>query len=161
VAAGASLTPVWTNFATRSNELGADDTSSGRGRFIEPYLFMADRLSSDPRTLESGLGPGNGKLDTDRTGQLVMNPVVKATVEYGLVVGVMWMLFLHYCVLRTGMPFVVAVVAIIQYDFLNGALLVPLHLLYCWILAAAHAPQPAVSNAAMPSRPPHLTPASA
>lgn len=138
VAAGTSFTPVWTNFASRSGELGADDTSSGRGRFVEPYLFMAERLSSSARTLVSGLGPGNGKLDTDRTGQLVMNPVVKATVEYGLVAGVLWMIFVHVGVLCTAMPFVAAFVVLVQYDLLNGSLLVPLNLLYCWILAGAH-----------------------
>ena len=137
VAVGASFTPVWTNFAKRSAEIGGEDTSSGRGRFVEPYLFMADRLS-DRRTLISGLGPGNGKLDRDRTGQLVMNPLVKATVEYGLVAGILWMLFIHACVLRTSMPFVVAFVVMFQYDFLNGSLLVPIHLLYCWVLAGAH-----------------------
>jgi hypothetical protein len=139
VAVGTSFTPVWTNFAKRSAEIGAEDTSSGRGRFVEPYLFMVDRLSSDQRTLVSGLGPGNGKLDRDRTGQLVMNPLVKATVEYGLIAGILWMLFIHGCVLRTRMPFAAAFVVIIQYDFLNGSLLVPIHLLYCWVLAGAHA----------------------
>jgi hypothetical protein len=139
VAVGTSFTPVWTNFAKRSAEIGGEDTSSGRGRFVEPYLFMVDRLSSNQRTLISGLGPGNGKLDRDRTGQLVMNPVVKATVEYGLAAGILWMLFIHGCVLRTRMPFVAAFVVLLQYDFLNGSLLVPIHLLYCWILAGAHA----------------------
>ncbi|MBB3911816.1 hypothetical protein [Sphingomonas desiccabilis] len=139
VAVGTSFTPVWTNFAKRSAEIGGEDTSSGRGRFVEPYLFMVERLSSDKRTLLAGLGPGNGKFDRDRTGQLVMNPLVKATVEYGLIAGMLWMVFIHGCVLRTRMPFVAAFVVIIQYDFLNGSLLVPLHLLYCWVLAGAHA----------------------
>ncbi len=138
VAVGASFTPVWDNFARRSGEISGEDSTSGRGRFIEPYSFMIERLASDRRTLKSGIGPGNGKLDLDRTGQLVMNPLVKAVVEYGLFTGLLWMLFVHGCVLRTRMPFIVAFAVLVQYDLLNGALLVPLHMLYCWVLAGAH-----------------------
>ncbi|MGU3316931.1 hypothetical protein ACLBWH_15400 [Sphingomonas sp. M6A6_1c] len=138
VAIGTSFTPVWDNFARRSGEIGGEDSTSGRGRFVEPYLFMIDRLSADRPTLISGIGPGNGKRDLDRTGQLVMNPLVKAIVEYGLVTGMVWMLFVHICIVRTRMPFVVAFVVLVQYDVLNGALLVPLHLLYCWTLAGTH-----------------------
>lgn len=137
VAAAASLTPVWTNFAHRSGELDSDH-SSGNGRFVEPYQFMVDRIANDRRALVAGIGPGNGKLDDARTQQLVMNPVVKAVVEYGLVAGIAWMAFIHGCVLRTRAPAVAALVVLIQYDVLNGALLVPIHLVYCYVLAAAH-----------------------
>lgn len=138
VAVGARFTPVWHNFAARSGEVGGEDVSSGNGRFVEPYVFMADRLAADGRTLVSGIGPGNGKYDRDRTAKLVMNPLVKAVVEYGLPTGVVWMVFIHGCVLRGAMPFVVVYMTLVQYDFLNGSLLVPLNLLYCWVLAAAH-----------------------
>ena len=136
-AAGASQTPVWHNFSKRSGELTTEH-SSGNGRMVEPYTFMADRIANNRRTLVSGIGPGNGKLDLDRTSQLVINPISKAVVEYGLVAGLLWMLLLHLSVIRTAAPGVAAFVVLIQYDFLNGALIVPIHLVYCYVLAAAY-----------------------
>lgn len=136
-AAGASQTPVWHNFSKRSSELTVRN-SSGNGRMVEPYTFMADRIANNRRTLISGLGPGNGKLAGDRTDDLVVNPISKAIVEYGLFAGLMWMLLLHVSVIRTAAPGVAAFVVLIQYDFLNGALIVPIHLVYCYVLAAAY-----------------------
>jgi hypothetical protein len=138
IAAGVSQTPIWHNFSQRSAELGKPN-SSGNGRFVEPYRFMVETLTSSPTAIVSGIGPGNGKESTDRSEQLVMNPMVKAVVEYGLFVGVIWMVFIHACVLRTAAPGIVAVAVLIQYDFLNGSLLVPIHLVYCYILAGAYA----------------------
>lgn len=137
IVAGASQTPVWHNFSKRSTELGKPN-SSGNGRFVEPYRFMVETLSSSPSAIVSGIGPGNGKESSDRSEQLVMNPLVKAIVEYGLFTGIVWMLFIHGCVLRTAAPGIVAVAVLIQYDFLNGSLLVPIHLVYCYILAGAY-----------------------
>jgi hypothetical protein len=136
-AAGASQTPVWHNFSKRSGELTTEH-SSGNGRMVEPYTFMADRIANNRRTLVSGIGPGNGKLDLDRTSQLVINPISKAVVDYGLAAGLLWMLLLHLSVIRTAAPGVAAFVVLIQYDFLNGALIVPIHLVYCYVLAAAY-----------------------
>lgn len=139
-AAGASQTPVWHNFSKRSGELTTQH-SSGNGRMVEPYTFMAERIANSRRTLVSGIGPGNSKLDVDHTQQLVINPLSKAVVEYGLVAGLLWMLLLHLSVIRTAAPGVAAFVVLVQYDFLNGALIVPIHLVYCYVLAAAY-PRP-------------------
>lgn len=136
-AAGASRTPVWHNFSKRSAELTTSH-SSGNGRMVEPYIFMVDRIADNRRTLVSGIGPGNGKLDLDRTTQLVINPIAKAVVEYGLLAGLIWMVLLHLSVIRTAAPGVAAFVVLVQYDFLNGALIVPIHLVYCYVLAAAY-----------------------
>lgn len=137
IVAGASQTAVWQNFSKRTAELSKPN-SSGNGRFVEPYHFMVETLVSSPSAVVSGVGPGNGKESTDRSQQLVMNPLVKAIVEYGLFVGVLWMVFIHGCILRTAAPGIVAVAVLIQYDFLNGSLLVPIHLVYCYILAGAY-----------------------
>jgi hypothetical protein len=142
IVAGASQTAVWHNFSNRTAELSKPN-SSGNGRFVEPYRFMVETLASSPSAVVSGIGPGNGKESTDRSEQLVMNPLVKAIVEYGLFVGILWMVFIHGCVLRTAAPGIVAVAVLIQYDFLNGSLLVPIHLVYCYILAGAYPRVPA------------------
>lgn len=139
-AAGASQTPVWHNFSKRTGEFTTKH-SSGNGRMVEPYVFMADRIANNRRILVSGMGPGNGKLDTNRTSELVINPITKAVVEYGLVAGLLWMLLLHLSVIRTAAPGVAAFVVLVQYDFLNGALIVPIHIVYCYVLAAAY-PRP-------------------
>jgi hypothetical protein len=136
-AVGASQTPIWRNFEKRTAELHIRN-SSGSGRLVEPYLFMIDRIANNRRTLVSGLGPGNGKLDTDRTAQLVINPISKAVVEYGLFAGLLWIVLLHLSVIRSRAPAVAAFVVLVQYDFLNGALIVPIHLVYCYVLAAAY-----------------------
>jgi hypothetical protein len=136
-AAGASQTPLWHNFSKRSGELTTEH-SSGNGRMVEPYVFMVDRIANDRQTLVSGIGPGNGKLDLNRTSELVINPIAKAVVEYGLVAGLLWMLLLHLSVIRTAAPGTAAFIVLVQYDFLNGALIVPIHLVYCYVLAAAY-----------------------
>jgi len=138
--AGASQTPVWHNFNNRTSEFTTTH-SSGNGRMVEPYTFMADRIANNRRTLVSGIGPGNGKLSLDVTSELVINPISKAVVEYGLVAGLLWILLLHLSVIRTSAPGVAAFVVLVQYDFLNGALIVPIHLVYCYVLAAAY-PRP-------------------
>ncbi|WP_454883798.1 hypothetical protein [Sphingomonas oryzagri] len=137
LAAGASQTPIWKNFSQRSGEIGRKH-SSGNGRFVEPYIFMTETMGSSDRALISGIGPGNGKNETDRTGQLVMNPVSKAVVEYGLLTAIVWMLFLHGCTLFSKAPFAASFVVIVQYDFLNGSLLMPISLAYCYLLSAAY-----------------------
>jgi hypothetical protein len=142
IVAGASQTAVWHNFSKRTTELSKPN-SSGNGRFVEPYRFMVETLVSSPSAVVSGIGPGNGKESTDRSEQLVMNPPVKAIVEYGLFAGILWMVFIHGCILRTAAPGIVAVAVLIQYDFLNGSLLVPIHLVYCYILAGAYPRIPA------------------
>jgi len=136
-AVGASQTPVWHNFEKRTAELHTRH-SSGNGRLVEPYLFMIDHIANNRRTLVSGLGPGNGKFDTDRTQQLVINPISKAIVEYGLFAGLIWIVLLHASVILTRAPAVAAFVVLVQYDFLNGSLIVPIHLVYCYVLAAAY-----------------------
>jgi len=97
-------------------------------------------MGSSDRTLFSGIGPGNGKSETERTGQLVMNPVSKAVVEYGLLTAIIWMIFLHGCTLCSRVPFVASFAVLIQYDFLNGSLLMPISLAYCYLLSAAYVP---------------------
>ena len=136
----ASQTPVWDNFSQRSTEM-AKPHSSGNGRLVEPYAFMAEHIANDRRTLVSGVGPGNAKRDGERTAQLVANPISKAVVEYGLFAGLIWVVLLHVSVIRTAAPGVAAFVVLVQYDFLNGALIVPIHLAYCYLLAAAY-PRP-------------------
>jgi hypothetical protein len=143
LAAGASQTPIWKNFSQRSGEIGRKH-SSGNGRFVEPYIFMAETMGSSDQALVSGIGPGNGKSETNRTGQLVMNPVSKAIVEYGLLTALVWMLFLHGCTLGSRAPFAASFAVIIQYDFLNGSLLMPISLAYCYLLSAAYV-RPAAS----------------
>ena len=70
--------------------------------------------------------------------------------EYGLFAGVIWMFLLHLTVIRTRAPGVAAFVVLVQYDFLNGALIVPIHLVYCYVLAAAYSRTPRADDPGSP-----------
>jgi hypothetical protein len=122
------------NFTSRSTEFGVE-SSSANGRFVETYRFMARTVVKEPRTIVFGLGAGNAKLDGEVTNKIVLNPLTKLVTEYGIIVALLWLLLIHLCVLRSGAPMCVCFAVLIQYNLLNGSLLMPIHVMYCYLLA--------------------------
>jgi hypothetical protein len=69
---------------------------------------------------------------------VLLPPATKVMVEYGVFVLVAFMAFTSISVFVGGVPFVVGWAVLMQYMFLNGSFLVPLHIVYCYFLAGAY-----------------------
>jgi hypothetical protein len=136
---GAYFAGMLDYFISRANEFNMQGTS-GSGRFVETYSFMARVVSSGDIAAVLGVGAGNWESLGGTTRTIVLNPITKMVVEFGIPVALVWFLFVHLCVGISAAPFIMSVVLLIQYDFLNGSLLVPIHVVYCYFLAGAIVP---------------------
>ena len=137
---GASVIGVAHNFASRSTEFGKEGTS-GNDRFVRPYRLLAEDATRDNVTALFGIGPGNGGHNGDAAADLITNPPVKAADEFGIPVALLWMGFVVACVSGGVVPLCVTIPILIQYTLLNGALLVPIHIVYLYFLAGLYRPE--------------------
>ena len=128
------------NAIKRSSEFSSAKGSSGQGRFIEPYKMIGDALSGPSKELFFGIGPGQGKKQsvTSHEAPVLLPPPTKVMVEYGVITFVAFMVFAIVSIFVGGVPFVVGWAVLIQYLLLNGSFLVPLHIVYCYLLAGAY-----------------------
>ena len=117
------------NVVQRSGE-AQEDNSSANGRFVLPFVYTADVLSSDVTTLLVGLGPGNADGNVD-TRNMVLNPFTKLLTEYGVVAGLIFFIWFSAVVVLSGAPGVIIVMVLTQFAILNGSLLVPVVIYYC------------------------------
>jgi hypothetical protein len=93
--------------------------SSANLRFILPFERMLEFLQ-DPHSLISGIGAG--QIEKGRG--FIWWPFTKATIEYGLVTGLIFYAFLIYSLFRNAVDRSVAFVLIVWYSF-EGTLLTP------------------------------------
>lgn len=128
------------NAIKRSAEFSQSRGSSGQGRFIEPYKLIGEALAGPYKELFFGIGPGQGKKQapTSHEAPVLLPPATKVMVEYGVFVLVAFMAFTSISVFVGGVPFVIGWAVLMQYMFLNGSFLVPLHIVYCYFLAGAY-----------------------
>lgn len=155
---------VLDNFTGRVEEFG-QEKSSGYNRFVLPAETAAQALGRDG--LGGLLGSGAGSIpagDPTKGGfnGFAWSPYAKVIYEYGLIGFLIWLPLTVLAIFNRGVPFVICWIAFVQYNFLNGSLNVPLHTVYCYILAAGYvmmrpAPRPgAPPDEAAPIAPPVL-----
>lgn len=138
------------NAIGRTAEIAQPGTS-GSGRLVAPFEILARTLTNIPSTIYYGLGPGvMNPFFSSITD--VLNPTAKIITEYGLPVGVLWLVWFHFCTFTARVPAVITCVVLIQYDFTGGGLLVPVQTYYCLLLTAMIVPAPARSGI-VPLRP--------
>lgn len=148
---------VLDNFTKRAAEFGTEK-SSGYNRFVLPAVTSANALERDG--LGGLLGSGAGSIpagDPTKGGVngFAWSPYAKVIYEYGLIGFLLWLPLTLYAIFNRGIPFIICWIAFLQYNFLNGALNVPLHTVYCYVLAAAYVMMPTAKSqpAAEPARP--------
>lgn len=124
-------------FTSRLVEFGQEG-SSGNGRFIEPYQFMIDVALRDLRDLFAGVGIGNAKHLQGRSQTIVLTPLAKTIIEVGVPTAIAWMAYFHVAMFRSVAPLPIIVALILQFDLMNGSLIVPIHVAYCYLLAGAY-----------------------
>jgi hypothetical protein len=131
---------VLDNFTGRVEEFG-QEKSSGYNRFVLPAVTAAEALGRDG--LGGLLGSGAGSIpagDPTKGGfnGFAWSPYAKVIYEYGLIGFLIWLPLTVLAIFNRGVPFVICWIAFVQYNFLNGSLNVPLHTVYCYIIAAGY-----------------------
>ncbi|MEQ1941751.1 hypothetical protein ABMA32_04925 [Mesorhizobium sp. VNQ89] len=159
---GAAQIGVLDNFTKRATEF-TTKKSSGYNRFVLPAETSAMALERDG--LGGLLGSGAGSIpagDPTKGGVngFAWSPYAKVIYEYGLIGFLMWLPLTLYAIFNRGIPFVISWIVFLQYNFLNGALNVPLHTVYCYVLAAGYVMMP-VAKSRPASAKPSVSPAPA
>ncbi|MEP9386356.1 hypothetical protein [Mesorhizobium sp. KR9-304] len=131
---------VLDNFTERVTEFG-QEKSSGYNRFVLPAMTAAEALGREG--LGGMLGSGAGTIpagDPTKGGfnGFAWSPYAKVIYEYGLIGFLIWLPLTLVAIFNRGVPFVICWIAFLQYNFLNGALNVPLHTVYCYLLTAGY-----------------------
>ncbi|WP_052710777.1 hypothetical protein [Pseudofrankia sp. DC12] len=124
-----SLTPAAKIFASRATETKSSG-SSGNLRFVTPYVRTYDNLSANPERALFGNGPGWSDRDsqafTARTG-LPLNYALlpKLLLEYGLIGGIGFLVFMAAVFIRGSPSFVLTGTMLFFYVVLSSSLLNP------------------------------------
>jgi hypothetical protein len=170
VLAGLAILPVVLLLAWQlgflENALGrtaeiAQPGTSGSGRLIAPYLILGRTLSHIPSSILYGIGPGvMNPFYSSITDML--NPVAKIVTEYGLPLGLLWLVWFHFCTFTARVPAAITAVVLAQYDVTGGGLLVPVQTYYCLLITAMIVPSRpgGQGSAASPTGPPRRVAAS-
>lgn len=140
------------NVAGRAGEItGERDQTSGYGRFILPWLVVESAVDRGASVAFFGMGAGN--LPSVGGHEVyVVPPIQKMLTEYGLFLGLAWLVWFHATLFRRGAPAIVTVAVLLQYDFMNGSLLVPINVYYCLWMTSLFVVPPPVQATARPWR---------
>jgi len=124
-----SFTPAADIFASRATETSSSQ-SSGSLRFVQPYTRMYDDMAQHPSTALLGHGPGWSDRDSAdflaRTGLPLNYALVpKLMLEYGLIGGIAFLIFLATAFVRGSPSFVLSGSLMFFYFVLSSSLLSP------------------------------------
>jgi len=151
----AVLTPLGALLTARATEGGSQNTSTGQ-RFVLPFVLLVPGwLASLPQAL-LGAGPGSVKPYLDAVSPdvaVVPMPPLKLLFEYGALGGVVFALFLGWCVAASARSASLTAGVVVAYLFLSGALQAPHMVLLLWLLVGVcqRHPREAAVAAAPPS----------
>ena len=113
--------------------------TSGHGRFAAPGQIALDTVKSSTAAAYLGLGAGVvSPYQTHETDTL--NPIAKLVIEYGIPIALLFIIWFHSILLTSGVPFIVTLAVILQYDLTGGGLMIPLQTYYCLLLSALFIP---------------------
>jgi hypothetical protein len=130
----------WYETAAKRAETFDVKGSSAHDRFVGPFEAMYDVLiSGDTHRIIYGFGAGSTAEIIPGVELLEYNAVSKALIEYGILFLIMLLVFTTYCIFSSGAPFIIAYLAILEYHFMGGHLLLPPIINYCYILGAGWA----------------------
>lgn len=131
--AGAALYTGWYDVASARATSFDKRNSSANDRFVKPFTDMWEQATSpDPTDYALGLGAGQVTI----MGTSLYNAMTKVSIEYGVPVLILFMIFMAHCFFGGGVPFVVGWMLAIEYYFMGGHLLLPPLINICYILAA-------------------------
>jgi len=132
------LTPLGSVFASRALEGRTEGTSSSL-RFALPFEYLVPRWQLDAFTMTFGAGPGAAErfVQTTRFGVELQSPaLLKLLVDYGMIVAIAMTFFVCLVLLHGTATPPLAVAAVLTYEVLNSALLLPNIVVLSWVLVA-------------------------
>ena len=139
------------DYAKRQHEFGQQGASANQ-RFVWPYQVAWKQMTSDMHDAYLGVGASNASYDArlpvlikgKANGAPAYGTPTKLLVEFGIFMALIWSAYFWTILFRGAVPFPILMMLFIQYEFLNGALLVPIQILYCYLLGAIYVkPNPA------------------
>lgn len=128
---------------SRSQEFG-DKNASGNIRFVKPAQAVMEAAEGPLDEFLMGHGAGTMKKGKSAKGSSAVDtafawaPYSKVIVEYGLIPAIFWFLLVFISMFRPGVPIAAGMALFVQYHLLNGALAVPLHTIYAFILVTCY-----------------------
>ena len=114
--------PPFSFFLERQSEFN-NPRSSGFMRFVGPYLFIVDILSTNPGQLLFGYGPGSvGEVKAQADYEVLDSSWFKLLVEYGLIGTISFLQFYIYVLFARSTNRLLSFACLIQFLFLGGFL---------------------------------------
>jgi hypothetical protein len=136
---GIAVVSGWYEIAIQRVTTFDKSHTSANGRFVAPFTAMYDLIGSgDEHKIIYGYGAGKTS-DQDLVPGLdeaEYNAISKALLDYGIVIALLFLFFSTYCLFGTGVPFIIAYLAALEYHLMGGHLLMPPILNYCSILTS-------------------------
>ncbi|QUD88057.1 phage holin family protein [Phenylobacterium montanum] len=145
---GAALAKGALNDYTRRSSEFTQVGQSGNQRFVWPYQLAWKQLTSTSDFHDSFLGVGASNAADDARLPLVIKgkpngspswgTPTKLIVEYGLFVAVVWSIFFIMILFSSNVPIGILFMLYIQYEFVNGGLLVPFEIFFAYFLGGIY-----------------------
>ncbi len=142
---GAAAKGLLTDYARRQNEFGQQGASANQ-RFVWPYQLAWKQMTSDIHDAYLGIGASNSAYDSrlpvfikgQPNGAPAYGTPTKLIIEFGIFMAVIWSAFFWTILFRGAVPLPIIVMVFVQYELLTGGLLVPVQILYCYLLCAMY-----------------------
>lgn len=145
VLGAAAAKGLLTDYTRRSHEFNQQG-ESGNQRFVWPYQLAWKQMNSDVHDLTVGIGASNSSYDArlpvfikgKPNGAPAYGTPTKLIIEFGIFIAVLWSAYFWIVLFRGAVPLPIILMMFIQYELLNGGLLVPIQVLYCYLLCAIY-----------------------
>ncbi|HEY2658425.1 MAG TPA: hypothetical protein VGI79_01800 [Caulobacteraceae bacterium] len=142
---GAAAKGLLNDYLARSTEFNQQGASANQ-RFVWPYQLAWQQLNSGAHDAYLGIGASNSAYDARLpvfikgrpNGAPAYGTPTKLLIEFGIFVAVVWSAYFWIILARGAVPLPIIAMIWIQYEALNGGLLVPVQILYCYLLCAIY-----------------------
>ena len=145
VLGGAFAKGLLNDYTRRQTEFGEQGASANQ-RFVWPYQLAWKQLNGDIHDAYLGIGASNSSYDSrlpvfikgKPNGAPAYGTPTKLIIEFGIFVAAIWSAYFWIILARGAVPLPIILMMFVQYEFLNGGLLVPIEIFYCYLMCAAY-----------------------
>ncbi len=145
IVGGAAAKGLLNDYLKRTNEFGQQGQSANQ-RFVWPYQLAFKQMTSGVHDAYFGIGASNSAYDARLpvfikgrpNGAPAYGTPTKLLIEFGIFIAVLWSAYFWTILARGAVPLAIIAMVFIQYEVLNGGLLVPVQILYCYLICAIY-----------------------
>lgn len=145
VLGGAFAKGLLNDYAKRQHEFGEQGASANQ-RFVWPYQLAWKQMTSGVHDAYLGIGASNSAYDSRLpvfikgrpNGAPAYGTPTKLVIEFGVFIAFLWSAYFWTILFRGSVPLPIIMMMFIQYEVLNGGLLVPVQVFYCYLLCAIY-----------------------